>query len=204
VCSIPYAPFSKTDKLGKFADWTEGDNRDGRPGAPGNQQRYGNRRDGQLAYGSGSTNAFAYIHEQDEASFSLVDNKAAVPRRGGPGGFGRGRGGMRGNNPRGGPAGRGAGRGGAANARGGARAPMRRGWKDWDKVSLKTVTACLLLIVLHTSLHALASPPFLSTPVGGFSRRSNFLVYLSYAWKSTSLRLCKHNLTCVGFHLISR
>ncbi|KAG8691716.1 hypothetical protein FRC11_012000 [Ceratobasidium sp. 423] len=92
--SIPYAPFSKTDKLGKFADWTEADGRD-RPGATGTQQRYGGRREGQPAYGSGSTNAFAYIHEQDEASFSLVDNKAAAPRRGGMG-FGRGRGGGRG------------------------------------------------------------------------------------------------------------
>ncbi|KAG9112975.1 hypothetical protein FRC07_007835 [Ceratobasidium sp. 392] len=133
---IPYAPFSKTDKLGKFADWTESDVRDGRTGPTGPQQRYGNRRDGQqTAYGSGSTNAFAYIHEQDEASFSLVDNRAAVPRRGGPGGFNRGRGGARGTSARGGAANRGTGRGGAAGARGGARAPARRGWKDWDKPS---------------------------------------------------------------------
>ncbi|QRV72588.1 eukaryotic translation initiation factor 3 subunit 7 [Ceratobasidium sp. AG-Ba] len=132
---IPYAPFSKTDKLGKFADWTETEARDGRAGAPGGQQRYGNRRDGQPAYGSGSTNAFAYIHEQDEASFSLVDNRAAAPRRGGPGGFNRGRGGARGAAARGGAAGRGTGRGGAAATRTAARAPVRRGWKDWDKPS---------------------------------------------------------------------
>ena len=136
-CSIPYAPFSKTDKLGKFADWTEGDTRDGRAGAPGPQQRYGNRRDGQPAYGSGSTNAFAYIHEQDEASFSLVDNKPTVPRRGGMGGYGRGRGGARGAAMRGGALGRGGARGGATTGRGGARPPMRRGWKDWDKVRLR-------------------------------------------------------------------
>ncbi|QRV87462.1 eukaryotic translation initiation factor 3 subunit 7 [Ceratobasidium sp. AG-Ba] len=132
---IPYAPFSKTDKLGKFADWTETETRDGRVGAPGGQQRYGNRRDGQPAYGSGSTNAFAYIHEQDEASFSLVDNRAAAPRRGGPGGFNRGRGGARGTAARGGAAARGTGRGGAAATRTAARAPVRRGWKDWDKPS---------------------------------------------------------------------
>ncbi|KAG8715704.1 hypothetical protein FRC08_010260 [Ceratobasidium sp. 394] len=132
---IPYAPFSKTDKLGKFADWTESDVRDGRTGTVGTQQRYGNRRDGQPAYGSGSTNAFAYIHEQDEASFSVVDNRAAAPRRGGPGGFSRGRGGARGTSTRGGSTTRGTGRGGATSARGAARAPVRRGWKDWDKPS---------------------------------------------------------------------
>ncbi|CUA70366.1 Eukaryotic translation initiation factor 3 subunit D [Rhizoctonia solani] len=130
--SIPYAPFSKTDKLGKFADWTEGDGRD-RPGAPSAQQRYGNRRDGQPAYGSGSTSAFAYIHEQDEASFSLVDNKAAAPRRGM--GFGRGRGGARGTGLRNAPGARTPARGGAAAARTNTRAPARRGWKDWDKPS---------------------------------------------------------------------
>ncbi|KAG8720095.1 hypothetical protein FRC08_001196 [Ceratobasidium sp. 394] len=132
---IPYAPFSKTDKLGKFADWTESDVRDGRTGPVGTQQRYGNRRDGQPAYGSGSTNAFAYIHEQDEASFSVVDNRAAAPRRGGPGGFSRGRGGARGTSTRGGSTTRGTGRGGATSARGATRAPVRRGWKDWDKPS---------------------------------------------------------------------
>ncbi|CAE6391501.1 Eukaryotic translation initiation factor 3 subunit D OS=Cryptococcus neoformans var, neoformans serotype D (strain B-3501A) GN=CNBB4290 PE=3 SV=1 [Rhizoctonia solani AG-1 IB] len=130
---IPYAPFSKTDKLGKFADWTEGDGRD-RPGATNTQQRYGNRRDGQPAYGSGSTNAFAYIHEQDEASFSLVDNKAAAPRRGGML-FGRGRGGGRGMGARTGFNARTPARGGAAAGRTNARAPARRGWKDWDKPS---------------------------------------------------------------------
>ncbi|KAF8743189.1 Eukaryotic translation initiation factor 3 subunit D, partial [Rhizoctonia solani] len=130
---IPYAPFSKTDKLGKFADWTESDGRD-RAGATGTQQRYGNRRDGQPAYGSGSTNAFAYIHEQDEASFSLVDNKAGAPRRGGMP-FGRGRGGARGMAARTGVNTRTTARGGAAATRGNARAPVRRGWKEWDKPS---------------------------------------------------------------------
>ncbi|KAJ1308440.1 hypothetical protein OPQ81_004145 [Rhizoctonia solani] len=130
---IPYAPFSKTDKLGKFADWTEVDGRD-RPGATATQQRYGNRRDGQPAYGSGSTNAFAYIHEQDEASFSLVDNKSAAPRRGGMA-FGRGRGGGRGTATRTGTSARAPARGGATTTRTNARAPARRGWKDWDKPS---------------------------------------------------------------------
>jgi hypothetical protein len=46
-------------------------------------------RDGNQAFGSGTASAFAYFHVEDESSFSLVDNKAAPPRRGG---FTRGRG----------------------------------------------------------------------------------------------------------------
>lgn len=35
---VPYAPFSKGDKLGRMADWTEGKDRD-----RGGRQQYGNR-----------------------------------------------------------------------------------------------------------------------------------------------------------------
>jgi translation initiation factor 3 subunit D len=147
--SIPYAPYSKSDKLGRFADWTEGDNRDQRgaagPSAIGTGRggaRPGGRKDGPQAYGSGATNAFSYFHVEDEASFSLVDNKTGGPRRGaGNFGFQRGRGAGRGA-----PGGRGGanmrgmtntyGRGGQYGARGGVgRGGNRRGWKDWEKVS---------------------------------------------------------------------
>lgn len=137
---IPYAPYSKSDKLGRFADWNDlsQDNRQSTVGLPSTQGGRGGgpggrRRDGNQAFGSGTASAFAYFHVEDESSFSLVDNKGAAPRRGGP--FNRGRGGPRGgtgyNNrgavrgTRGGPAGR-----GAPNQRGGAR----RGWRDWEKV----------------------------------------------------------------------
>lgn len=36
---VPYAPYSKGDKLGRMADWTEGKDREGR----GGRQQYGNR-----------------------------------------------------------------------------------------------------------------------------------------------------------------
>ena len=137
---IPYAPYSKSDKLGRFADWNDisGDNRptnlglsstNVRGGGPG-----GRRRDGQPAFGSGTASAFAYFHAEDESSFSLVDNKAAAPRRGGA--FTRGRtnqrgGGAYGSNLRGG-----AQRGrGNMNQRGGQRGG-RRGWQNWDKVRI--------------------------------------------------------------------
>ncbi|KAL0950124.1 hypothetical protein HGRIS_010120 [Hohenbuehelia grisea] len=135
---IPYAPYSKSDKLGRFADWNDlsTDNRQNVAGLPAAANARGGapgrRRDGAQAFGSGTASAFAYFHVEDESSFSLVDNKATPARRGG--GFSRGRGGARGGasyGARGAPrGGRGGGnqRGGNFNQRGG-----RRGWRDWDK-----------------------------------------------------------------------
>ena len=138
---IPYAPYSKSDKLGRFADWNEisGDNRTAGAGVSSTQgpTRGGGlgrgRRDGQPAFGSGTASAFAYFHVEDESSFSLVDNKTAPTRRGGAFNRGRmsGRGGA-GYAPRGG-AQRG-GRGGFNSGRGGQRGG-RRGWRDWEKVT---------------------------------------------------------------------
>lgn len=137
---IPYAPYSKSDKLGRFADWNDAsaDNRQSaaglsniqnvRGGGPG-----GRRRDGNQAFGSGTASAFAYFHVEDESSFSLVDNKAAPPRRGG---FARGRGAARGTGGynRGGVQ---RGRGGLNTGRGGnQRGGRRGGWRDWEKVCL--------------------------------------------------------------------
>lgn len=136
---IPYAPYSKSDKLGRFADWNDlsTDNRQTTVGLPTTQNvrgggRGGGRRDGNQAFGSGTASAFAYFHVEDESSFSLVDNRAAPPRRGGA--FTRGRGNTRGggnyNSNRGQRGARG------FNARGGAggQRGARRGWRDWDKV----------------------------------------------------------------------
>ncbi|PAV21017.1 translation initiation factor eIF-3 subunit D [Pyrrhoderma noxium] len=137
---IPYAPFSKADKLGRFADWNDltGEGRQTTAGLTSGSRTTGagsRRREGPQAFGSGLASAFAYFHVEDEASFSLVDNKTSAPRRGGPGNFSRGRGTTRnaGTSTRTGQrtGARGtfqAGRGGAA-ARGGAR----RGWREWEK-----------------------------------------------------------------------
>jgi translation initiation factor 3 subunit D len=136
---IPYAPFSKSDKLGRFADWNDlsGENRGQvnvgglpntqttRGGGPGNRVR----RDGNLAFGSGTASAFAYFHVEDESSFSLVDNKATPARRG----LGRPRGSARGGLNQGYAArgGQRAGRGTFGSGRGMNRG--RRG-RDWEKV----------------------------------------------------------------------
>jgi translation initiation factor 3 subunit D len=139
---IPYAPYSKSDKLGRFADWNDisGDSRNPGVGALPSQSNRGGaagrgRREGQQAFGSGTASAFAYFHAEDESSFSLVDSKATTVRRGGAvsrgrGGAGRGSAGFsgRGAAPRGG-------RGGFTPSRGGGgQRGARRGWRDWEKV----------------------------------------------------------------------
>jgi len=144
---IPYAPYSKSDKLGRFADWNDisSDNRQTAVGLPSTQgprapASSGRRRDGTQAFGSGTASAFAYFHAEDEASFSLVDNKATAPRRGGA--FTRGRGTARATTPystRG--VVRGARRGttsrGSVNQRGAGRR-----WRDWDRVCILKTHDC--------------------------------------------------------------
>lgn len=84
-----YAPFSKSDRLGKIADWAID---------PAVAQRNDNNRQSrgtfgrreQTSYGAGANSLFAYAHAEDEASFSLVDNRAIKTT------LGRGRGNIRG------------------------------------------------------------------------------------------------------------
>ena len=136
---IPYAPYSKSDKLGRFADWYEGtgDGRNPTAGLSTTQAtRSGptrGRKEGTQAFGSGTASAFAYFHAEDESSFSLVDSKATAIRRGG--GPTRGRGLGRGAQyNRGGRGSGGSTRGGFQQRGGGQRGGARRGWRDWDKV----------------------------------------------------------------------
>jgi translation initiation factor 3 subunit D len=152
---VPFAPFSKGDKLGRAADWTA-ENKDGRDprSRQGYNRNYRGTRSPSLfmirgpiltidqyqAYGAGAASSFAYQHGEDEASFSVVDNRS-VPKprtynRLGNAQRGRGgaqRGGGRGQFQRLG--GRGGGRGG--NQQGGRWGSgfrgRRFGWKDYDK-----------------------------------------------------------------------
>ncbi|EIW76229.1 translation initiation factor eIF-3 subunit D [Coniophora puteana RWD-64-598 SS2] len=136
---IPYAPYSKSDKLGRFADWNDltSDGRQTNTGPLAATNTRGGagrgRRDGAQAFGSGTASAFSYFHIEDESSFSVVDNKAAPPRRGG--GFARGRGSARGNSSF---ASRGTSRGGSRGGyntapRSGGQRGGRRGMRDWEK-----------------------------------------------------------------------
>ncbi|KAF8066359.1 EIF3D [Scenedesmus sp. PABB004] len=64
---VPFAPFSKSDKLGKAADWT--------------QQAY-QRNQGRYGQQPGAVNAvFQFFHTEEEDSFHLVDNRPAKATR---------------------------------------------------------------------------------------------------------------------------
>ncbi|KAI9722692.1 MAG: hypothetical protein M1812_001623 [Candelaria pacifica] len=142
---VPYAPYSKGDKLGRMADWTS-EGKDGRERG-GRSQYQRNYRDQQV-YGAGTSSLFAVQVAEDESTFSVVDNtRTSTKTRG----FGRGGGTVfRGRGQRGGRGdargGRGTfqrvgtGRGGQQGQdryydnRGGRGGRGRRGgWKDWDK-----------------------------------------------------------------------
>ncbi|EGP91673.1 uncharacterized protein MYCGRDRAFT_98830 [Zymoseptoria tritici IPO323] len=140
---VPYAPFSKGDKLGRMADWTsEGKEREGRGGRQQYNQRY---RDQIYGAGPGGLQTVFNIEgTNEESSFSLVDRSQTSARSRGFGGrggtFTRGRGQRGGQNQRGGRGTFqrvGGGRGGQQgfNDRGGrgGRRGGRFGWKDWDK-----------------------------------------------------------------------
>ncbi|ETN44355.1 eukaryotic translation initiation factor 3 subunit D [Cyphellophora europaea CBS 101466] len=141
---VPYAPFSKGDKLGRMADWTQ----EGKEGRDRGGRQYGRNFRDQQVYGAGTSSIFAVQVAEDESSFSIVDNtrtstKTRAFGRGGPLTF-RGRG-QRGAAQRGGPqrggyqrAGQG-GRGGQQqnqyydNRGGRGRGGRRFGWRDYDK-----------------------------------------------------------------------
>ncbi|OAA64332.1 Eukaryotic translation initiation factor 3, subunit 7 [Niveomyces insectorum RCEF 264] len=146
---VPYAPFSKGDKLGRMADWTA-DGKDGRDGRGGRSQYNRYNRDQQV-YGAGSVSLFAAPPAEDEASFSVVSNirdtgKTRYGRgaiftrgRGQRGGRGDSRGGRtqlqrggRQGQQYGGGGGYDGGRGGNRSNAGG-RGGRRFGWKDYDK-----------------------------------------------------------------------
>ncbi|KAL3467361.1 eukaryotic translation initiation factor 3 subunit D [Aspergillus heterothallicus] len=137
---VPYAPFSKGDKLGRMADWTA-DSKDRERG--GRQAFNRNYRDQQV-YGAGAGSMFAVQVAEDESSFHVVDNTRTSAKR--P--FGRGGGTVfRGRGQRGGVGQRGGRAGfqrvGAGRGQGGDRyfdnrgargnRGRRFGWKDYDK-----------------------------------------------------------------------
>ncbi|KAK4998537.1 hypothetical protein LTR66_002243 [Elasticomyces elasticus] len=138
---VPYAAFSKGDKLGRMADWTtEGKDREGRGGRQQYNQRY---RDQIYGAGPALQTVFNIEGQNEENTFSLVDNSRTTIRTRG---FGRGGGTVfRGRGQRGGPTQRGGrgtfqrvgGRGGQQgyDNRGGrgGRGGRRFGWKDYDK-----------------------------------------------------------------------
>ncbi|WVF72331.1 eukaryotic translation initiation factor 3 subunit D [Kwoniella sp. CBS 6097] len=125
---IPYAPFSKSDKINRIADWHDASA--DATGGRGGRQGYTQRRQGREAYGAAEGTVFGFVHDEDEKSFSLVDSGARTSTRGKPAIRGvrpmRGAATGRGGRGRGGPGGRG---GFGGRGRGGARG----GYGDWNK-----------------------------------------------------------------------
>lgn len=139
---VPYAPFSKGDKLGRMADWTAGKDGEGRGGRQQYQNRY---RDQVYGAGTGLQTVFNLEQQNEDNTFSLVDRSQVSSRGRGFGGRGsavfRGRG-QRGQQGQRGGRGTFQRVGGGRNAqqgydsRGGARGGRggrRFGWKDYDK-----------------------------------------------------------------------
>ncbi|KAH6895164.1 eukaryotic translation initiation factor 3 subunit D [Thelonectria olida] len=145
---VPYAPFSKGDKLGRMADWTT----EGKDRERGGRAQYNRNYRDQQVYGSSHAVTFNAPVAEDESTFSVVSNtrdstksrygrgavftrgrgqrgaaqtgrggRQAVQRTGAGGGGGGGRGGYGGGGYQ---------QGGRQNAGRGGR---RFGWKDYDK-----------------------------------------------------------------------
>ncbi|KAJ3393508.1 Eukaryotic translation initiation factor 3 subunit D [Lobulomyces angularis] len=79
LSSVPYAPYSKSERVGKVADWTaptEGQYRD-QEGVTQTRRkpRFGN----EPSFGAGSAGLFMYQHStEEEASFSVVDRATST------------------------------------------------------------------------------------------------------------------------------
>ncbi|KAL7412972.1 eukaryotic translation initiation factor 3 subunit D [Mrakia frigida] len=143
---IPYAHYNKSDKIDRIAEWYDAPSSTSNPSRSNANRSSSNRRDQQPAGGPSTNNAFGYVHDEDEKSFSLVDNKsgAGVKPRGGVGLSRGGRGGASGGASRGGAnAGQRNGAGAGGNARGGQRGGAQRGggqrgggrggWNSWNQ-----------------------------------------------------------------------
>lgn len=139
---VPYAPFSKGDKLGRMADWTS----EGKERERGGRQQYQNRYRDNI-YGAGGAGGLQTVFniegQNEENTFSLVDRSAASTRSRGFGGRGsavfRGRGQRGTQTQRGGRGtfqrvgGRGVQQGYDSRGGRGGRGGRRFGWKDYDK-----------------------------------------------------------------------
>ncbi|CAO3703821.1 unnamed protein product [Rhizopus stolonifer] len=81
---IPYAPFSKGDKLGRVADWTnpEGQKQDNREQTRQNRTGFNRfNKEQPQAYGASFASVFTYFHNEDESSFAVVDNRSASTKK---------------------------------------------------------------------------------------------------------------------------
>jgi len=80
---VPYAPFSKGDKLGRMADWTA-DSKDGRDGRGGRAQYNRNYRGAWAQRRDAETSALAdiYVFHPQNLSLTVLTYRSASLRRG--------------------------------------------------------------------------------------------------------------------------
>ncbi|GME97143.1 unnamed protein product [[Candida] boidinii] len=69
--NVPYAPFSKSDKLGKAADWQQAKEVEDAKNLKGGLKP---KRDQYHAYGASAASSFAAERNDDDGEFSVVDN----------------------------------------------------------------------------------------------------------------------------------
>ncbi|PGH14642.1 eukaryotic translation initiation factor 3 subunit D [Polytolypa hystricis UAMH7299] len=207
---VPYAPFSKSDKLGRMADWTT-EGKEGRD--RGGRQAYNRAYRDQQVYGAQAGSLFAVQLAEDESSFSVVDNTRPSTRgrgfgRGGGTVF-RGRGQRGGFGQRGGRGGFqrvGAGRGGQPGGdrfydnrggRGGGRGGRRFGWKDWDKPQRNRDSSVAIRpewTVLEEIDFSRLSKLNLDTPDGEDIDQYGFLYYYDRSYDKAPVRNTERKL----------
>ncbi|KAJ3123983.1 hypothetical protein HK098_001469 [Nowakowskiella sp. JEL0407] len=84
LTDVPYAPFSKSDRLGKIADWTSPSDSSAQGAtvsSSSTRSKFKNATGNVDSYGSGTAERFLYTHAaEEEASFSVVDRVAGPPK----------------------------------------------------------------------------------------------------------------------------
>lgn len=73
--NVPYAPFSKSDKLGKAADWQQAKEVEDAKNLKGGLKP---KRDQYHAYGASAASSFAAERNDDDGEFSVVDNTSST------------------------------------------------------------------------------------------------------------------------------
>lgn len=69
--NVPFAPFSRSEKLGRIADWTRNMNNSGRPGS-----KQGGYHAADSAFDFSGDDSFATLAADEDSSFRLVDTSA--------------------------------------------------------------------------------------------------------------------------------
>lgn len=69
--NVPFAPFSRSEKLGRIADWTRNMSNQGRPGS-----KQGGHHQSDSAFDFSGDDSFATLAADEDSSFRLVDTSA--------------------------------------------------------------------------------------------------------------------------------